>query len=68
MKLTERTQIANRLGADLYVSLHANAHRDSQARGIETLVSERLSGARRRASTIGFRVVLVAESPRVGRP
>jgi N-acetylmuramoyl-L-alanine amidase len=34
--LEERTAIANRRGADLFLSIHANASRNSRARGIET--------------------------------
>jgi N-acetylmuramoyl-L-alanine amidase len=34
--LEERTAIANREGADLFLSIHANASRNSQARGVET--------------------------------
>jgi N-acetylmuramoyl-L-alanine amidase len=34
--LEERTAIANREGADLFLSIHANAARNAQARGIET--------------------------------
>ncbi len=34
--LEERTAIANRTGADLFLSIHANASRNAQARGIET--------------------------------
>ena len=34
--LEERTAIANRVGADLFLSIHANASRNSDARGIET--------------------------------
>ncbi len=34
--LEERTAIANQNGADLFVSVHANASRDRSARGIET--------------------------------
>ncbi|MCC7417515.1 MAG: N-acetylmuramoyl-L-alanine amidase [Acidobacteria bacterium] len=34
--LQERTAIANREGADLFLSIHANASRDAAARGIET--------------------------------
>jgi N-acetylmuramoyl-L-alanine amidase len=34
--LQERTAIANREGADLFLSIHANASRNIQARGIET--------------------------------
>src|SRR5262249_10267400 len=34
--LQERTAIANRVGADLFLSIHANASSSAQARGIET--------------------------------
>ena len=34
--LEERTAIANRQGADLFLSIHANASRNAKARGIET--------------------------------
>jgi len=34
--LPERTAIANREGADLFLSIHANASTSAQARGIET--------------------------------
>ena len=34
--LEERTAIANQKGADLFLSIHANASRDQTARGIET--------------------------------
>ncbi|HVL66594.1 MAG TPA: N-acetylmuramoyl-L-alanine amidase [Vicinamibacterales bacterium] len=34
--LEERTRIANREGADLFLSIHANASRNLQARGVET--------------------------------
>jgi len=34
--LEERTAIANEQGADLFISIHANASRDRRARGIET--------------------------------
>ena len=34
--LEERTAIANRRGADLFLSIHANASRNLRARGIET--------------------------------
>jgi N-acetylmuramoyl-L-alanine amidase len=34
--LEERTEIANREGADLFLSIHANASVNSRARGIET--------------------------------
>ncbi len=34
--LEERTAIANQKGADLFISIHANASRDDSARGLET--------------------------------
>jgi N-acetylmuramoyl-L-alanine amidase len=34
--LEERTNIANQAKADLFISIHANSSRDSEARGIET--------------------------------
>ena len=34
--LEERTAIANRAGADLFLSIHANASRNAKARGVET--------------------------------
>jgi N-acetylmuramoyl-L-alanine amidase len=36
VSLQERTAIANREGADLFLSIHANASANTQARGIET--------------------------------
>jgi N-acetylmuramoyl-L-alanine amidase len=36
MPLRARTELANRVGADLFLSIHANAARDHTARGIET--------------------------------
>ena len=34
--LEQRTAIANREGADLFLSIHANASRNASARGVET--------------------------------
>ena len=34
--LEERTELANREDADLFLSIHANAHRSPKARGVET--------------------------------
>ncbi|MCK5689500.1 N-acetylmuramoyl-L-alanine amidase [Myxococcota bacterium] len=36
VSLGERTNIANRSGADIFVSIHANSYKDSKIRGIET--------------------------------
>jgi N-acetylmuramoyl-L-alanine amidase len=34
--LQDRTELANRVGADLFLSIHANASNNAQARGVET--------------------------------
>lgn len=36
LPLEERTALANTAGADLFISVHANAHRDTRIYGIET--------------------------------
>jgi len=36
LSLEERTAIANTRGADLFISLHVNAHRSAKVRGVET--------------------------------
>jgi N-acetylmuramoyl-L-alanine amidase len=36
MPLRARTRLANRVGADLFLSIHANAAQDPRARGVET--------------------------------
>jgi N-acetylmuramoyl-L-alanine amidase len=36
LELEERTAIANKVGADLFISIHANANKNRRARGIET--------------------------------
>ena len=36
MPLRARTELANRVGADLFLSIHANAATDQHARGVET--------------------------------
>lgn len=38
LELSERTDIANQRDADLFVSVHANASRNTRARGLETYV------------------------------
>ncbi len=50
IELTGRTDIANERNADLYVSIHANAHNDSRAEGIETWIAERIAGEKREES------------------
>jgi len=56
--LQERTSIANREGADLFLSIHANASPNPQARGVETYflnfannLSERAVAARENAAS-----------------
>ena len=36
MPLRARTELANRVGADLFLSIHANAAKDQRVRGVET--------------------------------
>jgi N-acetylmuramoyl-L-alanine amidase len=43
LSLSQRTAIANRFGADLFISVHANASRSKKARGIETYYLDRSS-------------------------
>lgn len=52
VSLEERTAIANAFGADLFVSIHANASPNREARGIETYYLDRASdrAARRLAA------------------
>jgi N-acetylmuramoyl-L-alanine amidase len=41
--LQERTALASRIGADLFVSIHANAHKNRRSRGTEVYYSGALS-------------------------
>lgn len=50
--LGERTALANRLGASLYLSIHANIHRDQRVRGIETLLPQSWRGRSWRSVTL----------------
>lgn len=52
VSLEERTAIANAFGADLFVSIHANASPNREARGVETYYLDRASdrAARRLAA------------------
>ena len=43
LPLEQRTAIANGFGADLFISVHANASRSSRAKGIETYYLDRTS-------------------------
>lgn len=64
IELTGRTDIANRRHADLYVSVHANAHSDSRAKGVETWISERLTGTKR-AESLNLAELIQAEMVRM---
>lgn len=44
IELYDRINYANRLGADLFISIHANAHYEKYVKGIETFIAERLNG------------------------
>jgi N-acetylmuramoyl-L-alanine amidase len=50
--LRDRTSLANKAGADLFVSIHANAHRESASQGVETyfLSSEATDSAARQVA------------------
>src|SRR5262245_14880150 len=71
LTLRERTTLANRERADLFVSIHANAHRQAASEGVETyfLSSEATdSGARQVAALENSVIQLEAPaSPRAGR-
>ena len=56
--LEERTEIANRQNADLFLSIHANASRNPDARGIETffLNFASVAGGRSRGGARELRV------------
>src|SRR3989441_357801 len=66
--LRDRTSFANRERADLFVSIHANAHRESATDGVETyfLSSEATDSAARHAAALENGVVQL-EQPG-GRP
>ncbi len=48
VSLDERTEIANRAGADLFISIHANASTNPRTRGVETYVLNFAGDARGR--------------------
>jgi N-acetylmuramoyl-L-alanine amidase len=66
--LRDRTSFANRERADLFVSIHANAHRETAADGVETyfLSSEATDSAARQVAALENGVVQL-EQP-AGRP
>jgi N-acetylmuramoyl-L-alanine amidase len=57
--LRDRTTFANRERADLFVSIHANAHRETASTGVETyfLSSEATDGAARQVAALENSVV-----------
>jgi N-acetylmuramoyl-L-alanine amidase len=66
--LRDRTSFANRERADLFVSIHANAHRESATDGVETyfLSSEATDSAARQVAALENGVVQLEQS--AGRP
>ena len=54
LELQERTAIANKVNADLFVSIHANAHREASLEGVETyfLSSEATDSAARQVAAL----------------
>jgi N-acetylmuramoyl-L-alanine amidase len=63
--LRDRTTYANRERADLFVSIHANAHRESASAGVETyfLSSEATDGAARQVASLENSVVQLEKTP-----
>jgi N-acetylmuramoyl-L-alanine amidase len=68
--LRERTTLANRERADLFVSIHVNAAPVAAATGTETyfLSNEATDGAARRAAEYENRLIGVDAGPRSGQP
>src|SRR5437667_190770 len=66
--LRDRTSFANRERADLFVSIHANAHRESATDGVETyfLSSEATDSAARQVAALENSAVQLEQS--AGRP
>jgi N-acetylmuramoyl-L-alanine amidase len=65
--LRERTSFANRAQADVFVSIHANAHREVASQGVETyfLSSEATDNAARQVAALENSVVQL-EKPTAG--
>lgn len=63
--LRDRTTYANRERADLFVSIHANAHRESASAGVETyfLSSEATDGTARQVASLENSVVQLEKTP-----
>lgn len=67
--LRDRTSFANRERADLFVSIHANAHREAASEGVETyfLSSEATDSAARRVAALENGVVQLENPSARGR-
>jgi N-acetylmuramoyl-L-alanine amidase len=63
--LRERTSFANRERADLFVSIHANAHREAASEGVETffLSSEATDNAARQVAAAENSVLQLEKQP-----
>jgi N-acetylmuramoyl-L-alanine amidase len=63
--LRDRTTHANRERADLFVSIHANAHRETASAGVETyfLSSEATDGTARQVAALENSVVQLEKTP-----
>jgi N-acetylmuramoyl-L-alanine amidase len=67
--LRDRTSYANRAQADVFVSIHANAHREAASEGVETyfLSSEATDNAARQVAALENSVVQLEKPPAGGR-
>jgi N-acetylmuramoyl-L-alanine amidase len=67
--LRDRTSYANRAQADVFVSIHANAHREVASEGVETyfLSSEATDNAARQVAAAENSVVQLEKAPAGGR-
>lgn len=66
LSLRDRIQLAERSDAGLYVSIHANAHRDARAEGFETLTHDTPGEANYRSSLRFARVMDDRMTTRLG--
>jgi N-acetylmuramoyl-L-alanine amidase len=67
--LRDRTSYANRAQADVFVSIHANAHREAASEGVETyfLSSEATDNTARQVAALENSVVQLEKPPAGGR-
>lgn len=66
--LQERTSFANKQGADLFVSIHANAHREAASAGVETyFLSEEATDSQARQVAALENSVIQLEKPVAAR-